>query len=111
MKYREQNQGAQIELVKIGIVTIQVDASKYPETCPECRQPARSETMNAGYPIENELWTFCINPKCVNFDSNIRHERQRAEARAKDAKPFARHQRKQWKAAGYKATAGRGQNV
>jgi len=75
----------------------QIDITKYPETCPDCQRPARSELINEGYPNENDLYFFCINPKCINFDgAHIRQQREVLEKLVRQSPTFKRYQKRLW---------------
>lgn len=58
-----------------------MNLKNYPETCPQenCGQPARSELVTEAYPNENDLYFFCINPKCINYDGAHKTEPKQIE--------------------------------
>jgi hypothetical protein len=47
---------------------MEMNGIQYLETCPECRVPARSETIDDGR-LGTETMYLCVNPKCWCYDA------------------------------------------
>lgn len=75
---------------------MQIDLSKYQETCHHCEQAARTELV-ADDRIGIEWFQFCINPKCIQYDQNITRERERAEQAVRESAVGRREHEKLWK--------------
>lgn len=74
-----------------------IDKNNYPESCHECGSPARSEAGNqtADDMHGTQVWQFCINFKCPQYDAtHLRHRREQLERMIRDSKPFRRHQKR-----------------
>jgi hypothetical protein len=71
-----------------------IDWSFYPEVCPECGAPARTEIQDDER-LGTEAYQFCVNTHCMNFDAvHLKMHRNRLERLMRNSKSYQRHLRK-----------------
>ena len=73
-----------------------IDLSSYPEVCHECGSPARTEIGNQTSDDLHgtDVYQFCVNPKCIQYDANITRKRERAEEAVRQSASYRRNHKK-----------------